>query len=256
MKVSLFVTCLVDQLFPEVGESVVKLLRRVGIEVEFPREQTCCGQPALNSGFMAHAKPLARRWLDLFEESQYVVVPSGSCAAMLKVSVPEMFRQEAGLYERAQALAGRTYELSQFLVNVLRVQDLGARFPGKVTYHPSCHLLRELGAATEAQTLIRGVRGIQFVPLDNPDRCCGFGGTFSVKYPSLSGAILEEKLRAIEATGADVVVACDSGCLMHIAGGMRRRGMKVEAMHLAQILAQTAPAEGAPAEPKDGAGAG
>lgn len=238
VKASLFVTCLVDQFYPEVGESVVKVLRHLGVEVDFPRGQTCCGQPALNAGFASHARPVARRFLDTFAGSEYVVVPSGSCASMLKVFLPEIFRDEPEVAQRARELAGRTHEFSQFLVNVLGVIDIGARYPGKVTYHASCHLLRELGAASESLRLVQGVRGAVFVPMEGAAECCGFGGTFSVKYPEISGAILENKLRNIEATGADVVVACDSGCLMHIAGGMSRRGMRARPMHLAQLLAQ------------------
>ncbi len=240
MKASLFVTCLVDQFFPEVGESVVKVLRRLGVEVDFPSGQTCCGQPGYNSGFASEARLLARNLLDVFDESEYVVVPSGSCAAMLKVSIPEMFRDDPALSEQANSLAKRTYEFSQFLVGVLGVTSVGAHYRGRVTYHASCHLLRELGVTTEPQRLIRAVRGVRLVPLKGEEECCGFGGTFSVKYPEISGAILDTKLRNIQATGADTVVACDAGCLMHISGAMTRRGIKVRTMHLAQLLAQDA----------------
>ncbi len=238
VKASLFATCLVDQFYPEVGESVVKVLRRLGVDLDFPSGQTCCGQPAFNSGFLSQAKSLARRLLDLFAHSDYVVVPSGSSATMLKVFMPELLKGEAGLADQARALADRTYEFSQFLVNVLGVTDVGARFYGKVTYHTSCHLLRELGAAMESQKLIQAVHGVKYVELEGSADCCGFGGTFSVKYPKISGAILESKLRSIEATNADVVVASDSGCLMHISGAMSRRGMKARPMHLAQLLVQ------------------
>ncbi len=237
VKASLFATCLVDQFYPEVGESVVKVLRRLGVDVDFPSGQTCCGQPAFNSGFVSQAKPLALRFLGLFAGSDYVVIPSGSCASMLKVFVPEMLKGDVELAERARTLADRIYEFSQFLVNVLGVTDVGARFYGKVTYHASCHLLREMGAATESQKLIQAVHGVKYVEMEGAADCCGFGGTFSVKYPKISGAILESKLQSIEATGADVVVA-DFGCLMHIGGAMSRRGMKAQPMHLAQLLAQ------------------
>jgi L-lactate dehydrogenase complex protein LldE len=236
VKASLFVSCLVDQFYPEVGVSVVNVLRRLGVLVDFPAGQTCCGQPAFNSGYVKEARPLARRFLDLFGDSEYVVIPSGSCGAMLKVFTPGLFSDEPDLEERANGLAARTYEFSQFLVNVLNVTDVGARYDGKVTYHASCHLLRELGAATESQVLIRAVRGVEVVEMEGATECCGFGGTFAVKYPEISGAILENKLRNIAATGADAVVACDSGCLMHIAGAMSRRGMKARPMHLAQLL--------------------
>jgi L-lactate dehydrogenase complex protein LldE len=238
VKASIFATCLVDQFYPEVGESVVKVLRRLGVDLDFPSGQTCCGQPAFNSGFLSQAKPLARRLIDLFAHSDYVVVPSGSCATMLKVFVPELLKGEPELAEQACALADRTYEFSQFLRNVLGVTNVGARFYGMVTYHTSCHLMRELGAATESQKLIQAVHGVKYVELEGSADCCGFGGTFSVKYPRISEAILESKLRSIEATEADVVVASDSGCLMHISGAMSRRGMKARPMHLAQLLAQ------------------
>lgn len=238
MKASLFVSCLVDQFYPEIGESVVKVLRHLDVDLDFPSGQTCCGQPAYNSGFVSRALPLARRVLDLFSDSEYVVIPSGSCGAMLKVFTPELFRDDPELEERARSLAERTYEFSQFIVNVLGVTDVGASFQGKVTYHASCHLLRELGAATESLDLIRAVRGVEFVEMADATACCGFGGTFAVKYPEISGAILEPKLRSIEATGADILVAADAGCLMHVAGAMSRRGMKTRPMHLAQLLTQ------------------
>ena len=236
MKASLFVTCLVDQFFPEVGESVVNVLRRRGVEVDFPSGQTCCGQPAYNSGFTSRALPLAERFIELFEDSEYVVVPSGSCASMLKIFIPEILSGHPTLAEPAQALSERTYEFSQFLVNVLGVSRVGASYNGRITYHASCHLLRELGASTESQQLMRHVKGARLVPLQGEAECCGFGGTFAVKYPEISGAILNSKLDQIEKTGADAVVACDSGCLMHIGGGLSRRNIKTQPMHLAQLL--------------------
>ncbi len=238
MKASLFVTCLVDQFYPEVGESAVKVLRRLGVEVDFPKGQTCCGQPAFNSGFQRQAKAQALRILDLFQDSEYVVIPSGSCGAMLKVFYPGLFQDDPALEERARALAERTYELSQFLVHVVGTTEIGAESDGMVTYHASCHLLRELNVQDEPRSLIRGVKGVRLAEMENAEECCGFGGVFSVKYPGLSAAILEKKLQSIQATGANVLVACDAGCLMHIAGAMSRRGMKVEPMHLAQLLAK------------------
>ena len=238
MKASLFATCLVDQFFPEVAESAVKVLRHLGVEVDFPLGQTCCGQPAFNSGFVSQAKPLALRLLDVFEDSEYVVVTSGSCATMVKVFMTQMFQDDPILAERASSLAERTYEFSQFLVNVLSVTDVGAHYNGKVTYHASCHLVHELQATGEGPKLVRAVGEAQYVPMKNAEECCGFGGTFSVKYPEISGAILENKLRNIRSTGADTLVACDSGCLMHIGGAMSRQGMNVRPMHLAQLLAQ------------------
>ena len=240
VRASLFVSCLVDQLYPQVGVATVQLLRRLGVEVDFPRAQTCCGQPVFNSGFAREARELARRMLDIFEGSQYVVVPSGSCGSMVKVFYPELLRDAPDLHARARALAARTYELSHFLVRVLGVTEVGARYHGKVTYHPSCHLLRELGVAEEPRILLRHVQGIELVELPPAlaQQCCGFGGTFSVKYPGISEGMLRDKLRGIEGTGADTLVSCDMGCLMHLGGALHRRGSAVRTMHLAELLAR------------------
>lgn len=240
MRASLFVTCLVDHLYPQVGVATVKLLRRLGVTVDFPKAQTCCGQPLFNSGFTNDAAVLARRMLDTFEQSEYVVVPSGSCGSMTKVFYLDLFRDDPALLERAKALSARTYELSQFIVRVLGVTDVGARHDGRVTYHPSCHLVRELGVVDEPRTLLRNVRGIDVVnlPPAAERQCCGFGGTFSVKFPEISTAILDDKLRGVDATGAPTVVACDMGCLMHMSGGLSRRKSAVRALHLAEVLAQ------------------
>jgi L-lactate dehydrogenase complex protein LldE len=241
VRASLFATCLVDQFFPHVGVSTVRVLRRLGVQVDFPTGQTCCGQPAFNSGYRSQALPLARRWLDLFGDSEYVVVPSGSCAAMLKVYMPELLKDDPKDAQRARDLARRTYELSQFLVDVLKVTDVGASFPAKITYHTSCHLLRELGVSSQPLALLRGVRGAEFAPMEGATECCGFGGTFAVKHADISTAILEDKLRAIEATEAEAIIACDMGCLMHMGGAMRRRGMKTKPMHIAELLATPHP---------------
>ena len=241
-KASLFVTCIVDQLFPEVGVSVVRLLRKMGVEVEFPRDQTCCGQPLFNSGFTGEAKLLARRVLRTFGEAQteagsrYVVVPSGSCAAMMRVFYPVLFQDDPDLSRQAKALSGRVYELSEFLVRVLGVTDVGAEFHGTVTYHPSCHQLRELGVRQEPIVLLRNLKGAELVELEQAEACCGFGGTFSVKYPHISEGILDDKVNNVVGTGAGTLVACDMGCLMHIVGALSRRGVDVKPMHLAQLL--------------------
>jgi L-lactate dehydrogenase complex protein LldE len=238
VKVALLVTCLGDALFPEVGLATVKLLRRLGIEVEFPPAQTCCGQPQFNSGFHDLARDLARHTIRTFADSPLVVAPSGSCAAMVKLEYPELFRDDPAWHERAAALAARTHELSDFLVNVLGREDVGARFEGKVTYHMACHL-RGLGVITEPERLLRQVRGLEFIPLERVDECCGFGGSFSVRFPGISGAMVKDKAAFIETSGAQVVVATDSGCLMNIGGCLRRRGSKVRTLHLAQVLAET-----------------
>jgi L-lactate dehydrogenase complex protein LldE len=232
------ITCLGDTLFPDVGVATVRLLRRLGVAVDFPEAQTCCGQPHFNSGYHDHARDLARHTIDVFDNGQAVVTPSGSCAAMVKLEYPELFRDDPTWEGRAQDLARRTRELSDFLVNGLGVEDVGARFPGKVTYHMACHL-RGLGVQTEPERLLRRVRGLEYVPLERADECCGFGGSFAVRFPGISGAMVRDKASFIEQTGADAVVATDAGCLMNIAGCLRRRGSKVRALHLAQVLEQT-----------------
>ena len=240
IKASLCVTCLVDQFFPEVGIATVNSLRKAGVDVDFPSDQTCCGQIAFNGGFQSEAKKIAERFLDIFEGESYVVVPSGSCASMIKVYYLELFQDDPVLLERAQKLSERTHELSEFLVNVAGHQNIDASYHAKVTYHDACHLLRELGISDEPRELMKSVEGLELSEMQDSDRCCGFGGLFSVKYPEISKAILEEKLRNIESSGADVLVANDCGCLMHIRGAMSRQGMKQEAMHIAQLLSPDA----------------
>ncbi|MCS6976093.1 MAG: (Fe-S)-binding protein [Gemmatales bacterium] len=236
MRVSLMITCLADQFFPEIGLATVRLLRRLGVEVEFPEQQTCCGQPHFNSGYHADARELARHALRVFTAKQPVVVPSGSCAAMVKLEYPRLFESEPTWKALADSLAARTYELSDFLVNVLGVEDVGARFPGKATYHMACHL-RPLNRISEAERLLRKVRDLELIPLERYDECCGFGGSFSVRYPEISGAMVNDKAALIEQSGADYVVSTDAGCLMNIAGCLRRRNSRVQARHLAEILA-------------------
>jgi L-lactate dehydrogenase complex protein LldE len=235
---SLLVTCLGDALFPEVGVATVRLLRRLGVAVDFPAAQTCCGQPHFNSGYHDHARALARHTLEAFARSPVVVAPSGSCAAMIKLEYPELFQDDPAWRARAEDMARRTHELSDFLVNVLGVEDVGARFEGRVTYHMACHL-RGLGLLHEPERLLRRVRGLVLVPLERADECCGFGGSFSVRYPQISGAMVRDKADFIERAGVDAVVATDAGCLMNIAGCLRRRGSAVRALHLAEVLERT-----------------
>ncbi len=232
------VTCLADALFPEVGVATVKLLRRLGVEVDFPASQTCCGQPHFNSGYHPEAKQIARHTIKTFANSRLVVAPSGSCTAMVKLEYPELFRDDLVWHGRAEDLARRTYELSDFLVNVLKVEDVAARFECRATYHLSCHL-RGLGLLTEGERLLQRVRNLEYVPLERRDECCGFGGSFAVRFPTISGAMVTDKVTFIEKTKADVVVAADNGCLMNIGGRLHRRGSKVKTMHLAEILART-----------------
>ena len=239
MKASLFVTCVVDQFYPEIGESTVRVLRRLGVDVDFPEGQTCCGQPAFNSGFRSDAKPLARRFLDTFESAEAVVIPSGSCTAMVRVFYQELFHDEPDLAARIDAVAGKTFELTEFIVDVLGVTQLPARTdaPGRtVTYHEGCHLRREIGVTTQPRALIEAAQGVDLVEMQQAEVCCGFGGTFAVKYADISGAMLADKLRDVADTGADAVVSCDSTCLMQIGGGLEKRGMAAIPLHVAQLL--------------------
>ncbi len=243
VKASLFVTCVIDQFYPEVGESAVRVLRRLGVDVDFPRAQTCCGQPAFNAGYWSDARPLAKRLLDAFQGDRYVVAPSGSCASMVKAFYPELLHDAPELLERASVIASRLFELSEFITDVLGITDLSAYadpgaepYPVTVTYHEGCHLRRELGVIAQPRTLIRSLPNVELIELEQADVCCGFGGTFSVKYAEISGAMLHDKLGYVRSTGADVLVACDSTCLMQIGGGMDKRGMSVRPLHLAQLL--------------------
>jgi L-lactate dehydrogenase complex protein LldE len=238
MKVSLFVTCLVDQLWPSIGTSTVEVLRRAGCEVVFDQRQTCCGQPAFNTGYRHEARVMARRFIEIFEasEADAIVSPSGSCTAMVH-HFRELFPDDEDWRARAQAVATRTHEFGSFLVNELGVEDVGASFAGRVTWHDACHGLRDLNVHSEPRRLIRNVRGAEFVELRDADSCCGFGGTFSVKYPEISVAILDNKIEAIEQAGVRAVVSSDASCLMQIGGRLSRNGSDVKPMHLAELLA-------------------
>lgn len=238
MKVAFFVTCLVDQLCPNVGMAAVKVLERAGCEVTFDERQTCCGQPAFNTGYRKEAAKFAQRFIELYESSdaEAIVSPSGSCTAMVK-HFHVVFPDEHKWRERAEAVAARTHELSSFLVNVLGVDDVGAVSNCKMTWHDACHGLRDLDIHDEPRRLLKNVKGIEFVEMENADVCCGFGGTFSVKYPEISAGILDNKIEMIERSGADTVVACDASCLMQIGGRLSRIGSKVQTKHIAEILA-------------------
>jgi L-lactate dehydrogenase complex protein LldE len=231
------VTCLVDLLHPEVGLATVALLERYGVAVDFPDGQTCCGQPAFNSGFEAEARSVGRGLLDAFPGPDPVVAPSGSCTAMVRTYFPHLFRGTPD-EERARDLAGRTFELSEFLVDVLGVSRAEGRWPGRVTFHDSCHGLRELGLSGQGRQLLGGVEDLELVEMDRPEACCGFGGTFSVRLPDLATAMADDKVVQAEATKADALVAGDTGCLMHLAGRLSRRRSPVQAVHLATVLAE------------------
>jgi L-lactate dehydrogenase complex protein LldE len=239
MRVALFATCLVDALFPEAGRATVRVLERLGQSVEFPDEQTCCGQMHHNTGYFEPA--LVRRYVNTFEPFDAVVVPSGSCAASVRHQHAMIARAagEEALAARAAALAARTYELSQFVTDVLGIEDVGAYFPHRVTYHPTCHSLRLLRVGEGPLRLLHKVRGIDLVELPRWEECCGFGGTFSIKNHDVSTAMLADKMEAVIETGAEVLCAADRSCLMHIGGGLERVRAGVRTMHLAEILAST-----------------
>jgi L-lactate dehydrogenase complex protein LldE len=240
MRVSLFVTCIVDQLWPSIGTSAVEVLRRVGCTVDFDERQTCCGQPAFNTGYRDQARSLAQRFIEQYETStaDAFIIPSGSCTAMVK-HYEDLFDDKAWR-GRARAVADRTYELSDFLVNRLDKTDVGASLPARLTWHDACHGLRELRLHGEPRRLLQHVRGAELVDLPNAAACCGFGGTFAVKYPEISVAIVDEKVDAIQRAGVDVVVSSDASCLMQIGGRLSRLGSGVRTMHLAEVLASTA----------------
>ncbi|WP_354644473.1 (Fe-S)-binding protein [Kitasatospora camelliae] len=243
MRVALFVTCVNDALYPDTGRAVVTLLERLGVEVDFPAAQTCCGQPQFNTGYRAQAERLARRTADAFAGYDYVVTPSGSCAAMVRDQYPGLGC--AGLGD----LPDRVYELTEFLVDVLGVTDVGACYPHTVTYHPSCHGLRMLGLGDRPLRLLRAVRGLELVELPGAQECCGFGGTFAVKNPAVSAAMGADKVRNALSSGAEVLCGADNSCLMHLGGTLRRQDAPLRTVHLAEILASTEPEAAAHPQP-------
>jgi L-lactate dehydrogenase complex protein LldE len=248
-SVQLFITCILDTFYPEIGQAVIKVLGGAGVKVTVPKNQTCCGQPAFNAGMRSQAREMAIQTIRAFEtDPSPVVVPSGSCASMVRHNYPEIFEGDEIWLPRAKALAARTFELTEFLVDKLGVVDLGARYPGPLTYHASCHTLHAMGIDRQPKALLEKVLEAnpeqesspgptQFIPLPHADECCGFGGVFSVEHPHISAAMLERKIANIESTGAPTVVVCDAGCLMHINGGLHRRGKKPSVVHIAEVLA-------------------
>ncbi|MGZ4582258.1 MAG: (Fe-S)-binding protein [Nocardioidaceae bacterium] len=244
MKVALFVTCLADALFPRVGRATVVLLERLGHQVAFPAAQTCCGQMHVNTGYQREALPLVRRHVEVFEPYDVVVAPSGSCVGSVRHQHAMVARRlgDEALAARADAVAARTYELSELLVDVLGVEDVGAHFPHRVTYHPTCHSLRLLRVGDKPLRLLRRVRELDLVELPDAEACCGFGGTFAVKNADTSTAMLADKMRHVLDTGAEVATAGDASCLMHIGGGLSRLRAGTRTVHLAEILASTADA--------------
>ena len=236
-RVSIFVTCVVDQLFPSVGIAITEVLERLGYRVEFPERQTCCGQPAFNSGYRVEARKMARHFLDVFRDAEAIVVPSGSCTSMIAHHFAELFADDPTALAAAQHVAQHTWEFSRFLLEVAQVEDVGATFNGVVTYHDSCHALRELHIHEGPRRLLANVRGLELREMDTAGECCGFGGTFSVKFAEVSGAMARTKLDSIVRTGAGTVVSADSSCLMQLQGAMRRAGLGIRTMHLAEVLA-------------------
>lgn len=235
MKVSLFVTCLVDMFQSGAGKATVELLERLGCELDFPESQVCCGQPAYNSGYVKESKEAMKNMITTFEHSEYVVTPSGSCGTMFK-EYPHVFKGDPVWEPKAQALADKTYELTQFIVDVLKVEDVGAKLNGKATYHTSCHMTRLLGVKEAPFKLLSNVEGLEFEALPNAHNCCGFGGTFSVKMGQISEQMVDEKVQCTVDTGADYLIGADCGCLMNIGGRMERKGKPVKVMHIAEVL--------------------
>jgi L-lactate dehydrogenase complex protein LldE len=239
MRASLFVTCLVDQLFPHVGHAAVQVLERIGVTVTVPAGQTCCGQPAFNAGFQDEARAMARHTIDVLgRDESPVIVPSGSCTDFLVHHAPHLLERDSAYAARATALARRTYEFSQFLVDVAGKTDCGACARGSATYHPSCHGLRGLGLTRQPLALLEQVEGLELKPLPDAETCCGFGGLFAVKMSDISTAMLDRKLDHVEETGAGRLVATDVSCLMHMGGGLRRRGSGIVVRHIAEVLAE------------------
>src|SRR5262245_8396940 len=234
------ITCLGDCIRPEAGKAVVRILRRLGHQIDFPQGQTCCGQPMFNSGYAELAREQAKYTIRVFEGEQPVVVPSGSCAAMVKVEYPHLLEEEPVWSARAADLARRTFEFSDCLVHQLQVVDVGARYSGKVAFHFACHLrmLQQASPGSEnaVESLIQHVKGATYVPLARQDQCCGFGGSFAVRYPQISGNMVDDKMHCIVASGADCFVSTDAGCLMNIGGRMHREGKQTELLHIAELL--------------------
>ena len=254
IRASLFITCIIDHLYPDVGVSVVRTLRRHGVSVNFPPAQTCCGQPLYNAGFAAQARQLAARVLDAFDDhdrdrdhSDYVIVPSGSCGAMLRVFYLDLFSHDPPMLARAAALSRRVYEFTEFLADIAGVGEAAptptatgaSGLAASVAYHPSCHLLREMGVVDAPRRLLAAA-GIPQAELPDAEQCCGFGGAFAVKYPHISEAMLADKIDAVRRSGADTLTACDMGCLMHLAGGITRQQQPIRVQHIAQLLDQAA----------------
>jgi len=237
VKVSLFITCICDLLAPKVGKDTVDLLERYGCDVEFPTAQTCCGQPAYNSGYLKQSKRAMKQMMKAFKDATYVVGPSGSCVGMIK-QYPNIFATDSKWAEEANKLAHKTYELSQFLVDVLHIEEIDSTFQGKVTYHPSCHMSRLLGEREAPQKLLASIQGIELIDLPQQDICCGFGGTFAINYKDISAEMVKEKTSHIQSTGTHYIVGADMACLLNIKGRLKREGSHIKVKHIAEVLNQ------------------
>ncbi|MBS4206027.1 (Fe-S)-binding protein [Lederbergia citrea] len=235
MKVSLFATCLVDMFHSNVGKAAVEVLEHLGCEVDFPESQVCCGQPAYNSGYVKESKVAMKRMIETFKDAEYVVGLSGSCAYMFH-EYQHVFKEDPVWEPKAKALAEKTYEFTQFIVDILKVEDVGARLAGKVTFHTSCHMTRLLGVTEAPMKLLNHVKGLEFTELPGKDKCCGFGGTFSVKMAQISEQMVDEKVQHVEETEAEYLIGADCGCLMNIGGRIDRVGKQIKVMHIAEVL--------------------
>ena len=238
--ISLFVPCLVDAFYPDVAKSMVRVLKGLGLTLFYPVEQTCCGQPAYNAGYRKEARNAARRFLSIFEDADAIVCPSGSCVHMVRHHYLELFKNTPNQLRRVEAVSQKTFEFTEYLVNVLKVTDVGATYHAKVTYHDSCHLRYGLDIRDQPRRLIEHINQCQLIEMEESDRCCGFGGSFAVKYADISTAMVDDKVDRIIATGADTVVGGDMGCLMNITGRLRRRQQPIKVRHIAQLLASKA----------------
>ena len=237
-KAQLFITCLGDQFYTSTLQNMARLLERLGVDVVFPLEQTCCGQSLFNNGFEEKTRPVALNFLHVFSKSDApIIAPSGSCVSMVKHHYPSLFKPGTPEHTLAVDIASRTFEFTEYLVNVLHVADVGAVYPHKVTYHATCHYLREMGLKKEAKMLLNKVKGLEFISLEEEETCCGFGGAFSVTFPEVSRSMMENKVNHILASGADTVVMCEPGCVMNIAGGLHKAGSNIRAMHIIDLLA-------------------
>ena len=239
MRVSLFIPCLAEQFRPEIGEASARVLARAGAEIRYPSRQTCCGQPLFKNGHRRQARRLAKHFMRVFEDSEAIVAPSGSCVSMVRNYYPELFREEEKWHNRAVAMGRRVYELTEFLVNVIGVHDLGAHWPGKAVYHDSCQVFRALGIKREPRVLLSAIRGLELIEMAQPDLCCGFGGGFSIQFPEISEAMVKEKASYILAARPQFVISAEIGCLMNIGGYLKRQGHHVQCVHIAEVLANS-----------------